>query len=251
MKQGRPYTKNNRLSDVLALIQVLSLDKYTHRTEAGLTEELQGPPSSSQSWATLAKEHPEFFRVEKDDKKHLSLIARHVITRDDATGVKVLPSELVYPLLQTAIDLHDRQVSAAERWKSFMPLWTAIIAALITGLLLMASTHLTLRSARPVQTGRFVVSEGGASAKILLDTATGQLCLAAAGAKEPNQNLRPAATFTDTSVKDLWDRSGDIPLYPVTPCNQHSPPPSAILEPRFSPLFLRPVSFSPLSRLCS
>lgn len=121
----RPYTKRGRLSDVLALIQVLALDKYTHRSESGLVEELQVPPSSSRSWLSIGSEHPEFFRVAKD--RELSLIARHVVPRDETTGMKELPADLIYPLLQTAIDLHDRQVSDAEWWKSLVPLWAALI----------------------------------------------------------------------------------------------------------------------------
>jgi hypothetical protein len=134
----RPYTKSGRLADVLALIQVLALDKYTHRSESGLLEELQGSPSSSQSWIGVGSEHPEFFRVAKD--RELSLIARHVVPRDSSTGTKELPSDLIYPLLQTAIDLHDRQVSAAEWWKSLIPLW----AALIGGILVAVPTLITL-----------------------------------------------------------------------------------------------------------
>jgi hypothetical protein len=136
----RPYTKPGRLANVLALIQVLALDDYTHRTEAGLTKELQGPPASSVSWTALAAEHPEFFRVAKEAKDPLSLIARHVVTRDDSTGIKVLPPDLVYPLLQTAIDMHDRQINDAEKWKSLVPLW----AALIGGLFGTISTLVTL-----------------------------------------------------------------------------------------------------------
>ncbi len=134
----RPYTKSGRLSDVLALIQVLALDKHTHRSESGLLEELQGSPSSSHAWLSIGSEHPEFFRVAKD--RQLSLVARHVIPRDEATGIKELPSDLIYRLLQTAIDLHDRQVSDAEWWKSLVPLW----AALIGGAFGTASTLLTI-----------------------------------------------------------------------------------------------------------
>jgi hypothetical protein len=36
------YTRSKRLSDVLALIQVLALDKATHRSEIGISDELQG-----------------------------------------------------------------------------------------------------------------------------------------------------------------------------------------------------------------
>jgi hypothetical protein len=135
----RPYTKAGRLPEVLALIQVLSLDEYTHRSESGMVGELQGDPSSSDSWTQIAREHPEFFRVKSDDK-NIALVARHVMPRDGAGKKPALPSETMQKLFQTAIDLHDRQVVAAEWWKSFMPLW----AALIGGVFGTASTLVTL-----------------------------------------------------------------------------------------------------------
>lgn len=131
-----PYTKTGRISDVLALIQVLALDEHTHRSESGLTSELQGKPASASSWLTLGKEHPEFFRVRTDgensraDKEHaLSLVARHVMPRNEQ-GRRQLPSEMIHRLLETAIDLHDRQMSVAERWKNFVPLWAALIGGI-------------------------------------------------------------------------------------------------------------------------
>jgi hypothetical protein len=123
------YTKLGRLSDVLALIQVLALDEHSHRSEAGVKQELQGNPSSSDSWVILAKEHPEFFRVKSDGEHVLALIARHVIPRNPA-GIRQMPDELTYSLLKTAIGLHDRQVSAAEKWKNFVPLWAALIGGI-------------------------------------------------------------------------------------------------------------------------
>jgi len=132
------YTTPGRLQEVLALIQVLSLDEYSHRTESGMVAELQGNPSSSDSWTDLAREHPEFFRVRSDDK-NIALVARHVMPRD-GDRKRELPSEIMQKLFQTAIDLHDRQKAAAEWWKSFMPLW----AALIGGIFGTISTLVTL-----------------------------------------------------------------------------------------------------------
>jgi hypothetical protein len=134
-----PYTTPGRLQEVLALIQVLSLDEYAHRTESAMVEELQSDPSSSGSWTELAREHPEFFRVRSDDK-NIALVARHVIPRDAAARKPQLPPDIMQKLFQTAIDLHDRQRAAAEWWKSYMPLW----AALIGGILGVASTLVTL-----------------------------------------------------------------------------------------------------------
>lgn len=134
-----PYTKSGRLSDILALIQVLALDKYAHRSEAGVTDELQRMPSSSSSWVTLAREHPEFFRVRTKGEHVLSLVARHV-TPENASEIRELNPELVQKLLGTAIDLHDRQIQAKEWWKSWIPLIAALLAALVA----TATTLLTL-----------------------------------------------------------------------------------------------------------
>src|SRR5271168_1743170 len=95
------YTKPGRLSDVLALIQVLALDEHSHRSEPGVKQELQGNPSSSDSWVTLAKEHPEFFRVKSEGDHVLALVARHVIPRN-LTGIQEMPNELTFTLLKTA-----------------------------------------------------------------------------------------------------------------------------------------------------
>ena len=45
-----PYTNPNRLADVMALIQILALHKCGHRTDKGLTDEMQGPPHSGSTW---------------------------------------------------------------------------------------------------------------------------------------------------------------------------------------------------------
>jgi hypothetical protein len=77
------YTKPGRLSDVLALIQVLAFDPDTHRSESGIIEkELGSPASSKEGWVALAKEHPEIFRVSDEAKHPLSLVARHVQPSD-------------------------------------------------------------------------------------------------------------------------------------------------------------------------
>jgi hypothetical protein len=79
------YLKNGRLADVLALIQVLALDKHAHRREAGLQDGLDGPPRSADTWQEVAEAHREFFRSAPDGTHRISLVARHV-TPDDAHG---------------------------------------------------------------------------------------------------------------------------------------------------------------------
>ena len=44
------YTSPNRLADVMALIQILALHKCGHRSDKGLTDEMQGPHHSGSTW---------------------------------------------------------------------------------------------------------------------------------------------------------------------------------------------------------
>jgi hypothetical protein len=129
MEKG-PYTKSGRLADVLALIQVLALDPDTKRSEEGMIRELQGPPASAENWYAVAREHREFFRVNPDIHSGLSLVSRYVLPKADGDKRPPLSPEFSAALLQTAITIHDRQVSAAERWKSFLPLWAALIGGI-------------------------------------------------------------------------------------------------------------------------
>lgn len=135
-----PYTKRGRLADVLALIQVLALDFYPKRTEEGMQESLQGPPTSASSWFALAGEHREIFRVDPKSDAGLSLVARFVMPREQNQHRPKLEPEFVSALLQTAITIHDRQVQEKEWWKSLIPLWSALVGAIVAS----ATTLLTL-----------------------------------------------------------------------------------------------------------
>ena len=127
----RNYLKPNRLSDVLALIQVLALDRHSHRSETGLQDELQGPPRSGADWASLAYEHAEFFRVSKGDSPTISLVARHVTPRNEQE-IRVLSPDYAARLLQLAVELHDREMRRAQSWHVYIPLVVAITAGLFT-----------------------------------------------------------------------------------------------------------------------
>jgi hypothetical protein len=123
---SQKYSKPDRLGDVLALIQVLALDPYAHRSESGIKDELQGPPRSSASWKDLAHEHPEFFRVANDDKLSISLVARHVAPGENGRKLEI---DFIGKLIEAAIGLHDREMSRREKAKHVIPVVVAIISA--------------------------------------------------------------------------------------------------------------------------
>lgn len=126
-----PYTNPDRLADVMALIQVLALHKYGHRSDKGLTDEMQGSPRSASKWNEIAKEHPEFFRVNSEERLGVSLVSRHVLQRDENGRIE-LPSEFTSMLLKTAINLHDRQMEQTNRWRAYIPIVVTVTAGIFT-----------------------------------------------------------------------------------------------------------------------
>lgn len=125
------YLKDSRLEDVLALLQVLALDKDSHRSESGLNAELSDKPKSAETWLTLAQEHQEFFRVVESKKYPISLVLRHVSDPEKDKRPPLSP-EQAQSLLNTAIELHDRQLKRSQRWTVLIPIWVAAIGALVT-----------------------------------------------------------------------------------------------------------------------
>ncbi len=129
-QREREYATPERLADVMALIQVLSLHKWSVRTEEGSRHTLQGPPRSGvNTWYELAEAHPEFFRVDRQ-RDRVSLVSRYVMPKEEEGG-KLLSPEFVGSLLQAAIDIHDRQVRRCERWTYLIPIWVALIIGLL------------------------------------------------------------------------------------------------------------------------
>lgn len=168
----RPYTEPGRLADVLALIQVLALDADTHRSESGIKKELQDNPISAKDWIPLAKEHPEFFRVDPAREHGLSLVARHVLPHEPTQPRPSLSPDFTSVLLRAAVDLHDRQAKVSE-WRKNLA--ASLIGVVTGGLLTLAGTFLASYRVQPV--GRFVQAQE-AGDFMLLDTATGNLCYA-------------------------------------------------------------------------
>jgi hypothetical protein len=169
------YANPERLADVLALIQVLALGEHTRRSEEGLKLNLQGTPRTANQWSDLARQHPEFFRVrdvvtedEKgraDDERHrVSLLARHVLPED-----KELPVEYVGKLLDSAILLHDRELSRSQRLKEvILPLMIALIGA-IAVVIASRVAELPPKSATPTAATDQVDSVAFDQVKLLAD----------------------------------------------------------------------------------
>jgi hypothetical protein len=114
------------LEDVIALIQVLGLDKHVHREENALHEALNDKPSSAESWCDLARRHPEFFRVYPGrTADSVALIARHLAgTAEEGPG---LTPEYIHGLVEAAVRLHQGQL---QRKQLLQATWVVAVTLL-------------------------------------------------------------------------------------------------------------------------
>lgn len=140
-KKKLPYADADRLADVMAMIQVLALHKNAHRSNEGLRVNMQGLPRSAASWSEIALQHPEFFRIDEEHKRGISLVARHVMPKGEYEEQE-LKSDFVGRLLQAAIELHDRQLKRAWHWNIYLPIVSTVIGAVIAGAFLILGVFL-------------------------------------------------------------------------------------------------------------
>ena len=135
------YLKPGRLSDVLALVQVLAYGELTKQTDAGLTNQLRRGPLTADTWINVGRQHPELFRVLEAEahgsgQETVALISRLFQPALPASPSNVPPKstpltpDVTGKLIELAVELYDREVQRRDRWKSVMvPMIVAVIAA--------------------------------------------------------------------------------------------------------------------------
>jgi hypothetical protein len=138
------YLKQNRLSDVVRLISVLAVEtRWSYRQDKGLNDTLNGKPKSGENWFEIAKEHPEFFKFNNDENAVVLLL--RFLNRTGEKGKEEYPAftiDQTQKLIDQAILLHDKQIGRLQKNSFLVPILTAIITALATGLI----SYLTLTS---------------------------------------------------------------------------------------------------------
>lgn len=138
------YLKQDRLSDVLRLISVLAIEeRWSFRKSDGLDGTLNGKPKSAKDWFEIAKEHPEFFKFNAEGNAIVLLL--RFLNRETENGQEKyspLTIDQAQKLIDQAILLHDKQIVRFQRNSFLVPILTAIITALSTGLI----SYYTLKS---------------------------------------------------------------------------------------------------------
>lgn len=81
--------------------------------------------------------------MDNDAPHGLSLVSRYVLPEDETGKREQLSPDFVSVLIQTAINLHDRQVNETEKWKSYLPLWSALIGGVFATLSTLGTVFFT------------------------------------------------------------------------------------------------------------
>lgn len=139
-KRDTPYTSNtNRLADVIAAIQVMGTYKFYKLDFSDWASRIEGDYEKTAHWQNVFKQHPEFFRLDRN-RQHASLVWRRtyqklydvdnneLISRlrfnelSDEEKNRISRSPLsnsdISTLVNTAINLHSSEISHKQdsRW---------------------------------------------------------------------------------------------------------------------------------------
>lgn len=134
------YLIQNRLEDVIALIQILAMDpEHAYRTSNGLNKSIGEPGSvADKDWLTVAKNHGEFFRTTKKKDEETIIVVLLARYSENPKSPAPLDMSETKSLIDAAIEIHKNQLENKSINKVFG-------AALISILLSVASIAITLQ----------------------------------------------------------------------------------------------------------
>lgn len=159
-----PYlAEPNRLSDVIAAIQVMATYKFYKTSFEEWSDRIAADRSQAEKWKRIFIEHPEFFRLDSAREK-ASLVWRRqfvkrydvdqerVLTADETTEIlrgprssrlsrNPLTASDIKTLIDTAVNLHNRALEHEKDKRWWIPVFSAV-GALIGSFLGAAATYL-------------------------------------------------------------------------------------------------------------
>ncbi len=125
----RRYTLPHRLTDVIRLITVLSLDKFAFRKLDSIKVALRGDPESLHTWQDIAYAHPEFFRP-NGTEDYIALLMRSYRPENHNNERDPLSIPETQKLIDVAISLHEKEIERMQRNSHRVPIIVAIITLL-------------------------------------------------------------------------------------------------------------------------
>lgn len=144
-----PYIKNpNRLSDVIAAIQVMAVYKFYKLTFEEWADRIVGDKSKASYWQNVFNEHPEFFRLDQTRTKsslvwrrsypkvfnvdtHKSISKEEYLSLSEQEKTRISRSPLTNSDIQTLTSSAINLSNIAEEAKKNKGWWKPAVFALI------------------------------------------------------------------------------------------------------------------------
>lgn len=157
-----PYLKPNRLANVIAAIQCMSLNVQSSRSCEQWADIISGNKAEADRWRAVFSEHPEFFRKStfKDTPDSYALIWRRAsprnfyrkedrsithaeyehMSKDERAFVSRarVPDGEVKTLVDIAIELHSKAREQHIDWRWWVPTAASFVGALLAVLIGLA-----------------------------------------------------------------------------------------------------------------
>jgi len=156
MADKSPYLSDpNRLADVIAAIQVMSIYKFYKLPFSEWADRINADFARGSYWQNIFEQHPEFFRLD-GQRERASLVWRRqypkrfqvdeerVLTKEEydslddqakerVSRVRLTPAD-IKTLVDTAINLHARALEEQKERRWWLPL-ASVVGGLIGGVL--------------------------------------------------------------------------------------------------------------------
>lgn len=152
-----PYLKPNRLADVIAAIQFMSLNVRSSQPCEKWADYISGDKGKADHWREVFDDHPEFFRKSPDNVDHYALIWRRASPRlfyrkedrllskpeydqlsaEERTFVSRVrvPDAEIKTLIDIAIELHAKAREQHTDWRWWVPTVASFVGSLVAVLL--------------------------------------------------------------------------------------------------------------------
>lgn len=116
-----PYLIDNRLQDVVALLQLLALYHDYDLEPNKLRQKIARTPRSANDWGVVLRDHPEFFR-ESENAGDYCLVLRRAQMKDPNGKRPPLDSSQLNMLIDTAIHLQKHELEMRKDQRFLIPI---------------------------------------------------------------------------------------------------------------------------------
>lgn len=158
MAESSPYIEHpKRLTDVIALLQVMGAYRYANRKIENWEKTIGRPPVSAKTWTQVMTDHPEFFRLKdglailvwrRSYDKSFDPDAGKAYTAEELERIESLPEEQqpsltrqaltpdqITALIESAIKIHAAAIAYSQELRWRVPVLAGILGVLLGAVL--------------------------------------------------------------------------------------------------------------------